>query len=71
MKAAIFEKPGLENLKIMQDIEEPKITDHDVLIKVNLSGVNPIDHFTVSGVRASWQRTFNQELPYEPLFQIY
>jgi NADPH:quinone reductase-like Zn-dependent oxidoreductase len=52
MKAAIFEKPGLENLKIMQDIEEPKITDHDVLIKVNLSGVNPIDHFTVSGVRA-------------------
>ena len=52
MKAAIFEKPGLENLKIIQDIEEPKITDHDVLIKVNLSGVNPIDHFTVSGVRA-------------------
>jgi len=51
MKAAIFEKPGLENLKIMEDIEEPKITDHDVLIKVNLSGVNPIDHFTVSGVR--------------------
>jgi hypothetical protein len=32
MKAAIFEKPGLENLKIKQDIEEPKITDHDVLI---------------------------------------
>jgi hypothetical protein len=32
MKAAIFEKPGLENLKIKQDIEEPKITD--VLIKV-------------------------------------
>ncbi len=53
MKAAIFEKPGLENLKIIQDIEEPKITDHDVLIKVNLSGVNPIDHFTVSGARVT------------------
>ena len=51
MKAAIFEKPGLENLKIKQDIEEPKITDRDVLIKVKMSGVNPIDHFTVSGVR--------------------
>jgi NADPH:quinone reductase-like Zn-dependent oxidoreductase len=51
MKAAIFEKPGLENLKIMQDIEEPKITDHDVLIKVKMSGVNPIDHFAVSGSR--------------------
>ena len=51
MKAAIFEKPGLENLKIMEDIEEPKITDHDVLIKVKMSGVNPIDHFAVSGSR--------------------
>lgn len=51
MKAAIFEKPGLENLKIKQEIEEPKITDHEVLIKVRMSGVNPIDHFTVSGAR--------------------
>jgi hypothetical protein len=25
MKAAIFEKPGLENLRIKQDTEEPKI----------------------------------------------
>jgi len=32
MKAAIFEKPGLENLKIIQGIEEPKITDHDVAV---------------------------------------
>ena len=23
MKAAIFEKPGLENLKIMDDVQEP------------------------------------------------
>ena len=43
MKAAIFEKPGLENLKIQEDIEKPKITDHDVLIKVKATGVNPID----------------------------
>jgi NADPH:quinone reductase-like Zn-dependent oxidoreductase len=28
MKAAIFEKPGLENLKIQEDIEKPKITPH-------------------------------------------
>jgi D-arabinose 1-dehydrogenase-like Zn-dependent alcohol dehydrogenase len=46
-----IEKPGLENLKIMQDVEEPKITDHDVLIKVKMSGINPIDHFAVSGSR--------------------
>jgi NADPH:quinone reductase-like Zn-dependent oxidoreductase len=51
MKAAIFEKPGLENLKIMHDVEQPKITDHDVLIRVKAAGVNPIDHFVVSGTR--------------------
>ena len=51
MKAAIFEKPGLENLKIKHDVEQPKITDHDVLIRVKAAGVNPIDHFVVSGTR--------------------
>ena len=51
MKAAIFDEPGLENLRINQDIEEPKITDHDVLVKVKMTGVNPIDHFTISGAR--------------------
>jgi hypothetical protein len=30
MKAAIFEKPGLENSDVKQN-EEPKITDQDVL----------------------------------------
>ena len=49
MKAAIFEKPGLENLKIKHDVEQPKITDHDVLIRVKATGVNPIDHIVVSG----------------------
>lgn len=51
MKAAIFEKPGLENLKIKLDIEEPRITDHDVLVKVKMAGINPIDHFAISGAR--------------------
>jgi NADPH:quinone reductase-like Zn-dependent oxidoreductase len=51
MKAAIFDKPGLENLRVNQDIEEPEITDHDVLVKVKMTGVNPIDHLTISGVR--------------------
>ena len=51
MKAAIFEKPGLENLQIKHDVEQPKITDHDVLIRVKAAGVNPIDHFVVSGTR--------------------
>ena len=49
MKAAIFEKPGLENLKVVDNLEQPKISDHDVLIRVVLDGINPIDHFVVSG----------------------
>jgi NADPH:quinone reductase-like Zn-dependent oxidoreductase len=48
MKAAIFEKQGLENLKVIDDAEEPKINDHDVLIKVKVTGVNPLDHIVVS-----------------------
>ena len=51
MKAAIFEKPGLDNLKIEDNVEKPKLTDHDVLIRVKTVGVNPIDHFAVSGAR--------------------
>jgi NADPH:quinone reductase-like Zn-dependent oxidoreductase len=49
MKAAIFEKPGLENLRITDNAEWPKISDHDILIKVKMAGVNPIDSFVVSG----------------------
>jgi len=49
MRAAIFETPGLENLKVINNAEEPKIGDHDILIKVKVTGVNPIDHFVVSG----------------------
>jgi NADPH:quinone reductase-like Zn-dependent oxidoreductase len=45
MKAAIFEKPGLENLRVTDNAEQPKISDHDILIKVKLAGINPIDHF--------------------------
>jgi NADPH:quinone reductase-like Zn-dependent oxidoreductase len=44
-------KPGIENLKINDDVEQPTITDHDVLIRVKMAGVNPFDHITISGTR--------------------
>ena len=50
MKAAIFETPGLDNLKVIDNAEDPKINDHDILIKVKTAGVNPIDHLVVSGM---------------------
>jgi hypothetical protein len=34
MKASIFEKPGIENLQIRHNVEEPMLTDHDVLARV-------------------------------------
>ena len=49
MRAAIFEAPGLENLKVVDNAEEPRISDHDVLIKVKVAGINPIDHVVASG----------------------
>jgi NADPH:quinone reductase-like Zn-dependent oxidoreductase len=49
MKAAILEKPGLENLKVIDNVEKPRIDDHGILIKVKIAGINPIDHFVVSG----------------------
>ena len=50
MRAAIFERQGLDNLSIKEDVQQPTITDHDVLIKVKAAGVNPIDYFTVSNM---------------------
>jgi D-arabinose 1-dehydrogenase-like Zn-dependent alcohol dehydrogenase len=50
MKAAIFERQGIEYLNIKEDVQQPTITDHDILIKVKSAGVNPIDYFTVSNI---------------------
>src|SRR6185437_3964108 len=49
MRATIFEKPGLENLRVTDKAQRPKMSDHDILIKVKMAGVNPIDSFVVSG----------------------
>lgn len=50
MRAAIFEIQGLDNLNVKEDVQQPTITDHDVLIKVKSAGVNPIDYLTVSNI---------------------
>ncbi|MGC2381526.1 MAG: hypothetical protein WA631_00300, partial [Nitrososphaeraceae archaeon] len=43
-----------ENLRIKPDIGEPKLTDHEVLIKVKRCGVNPIDAMVTSGSWLNW-----------------
>jgi len=50
MRAAVFDKPGIENLKVTDNVEQPKLAGPDyVLIKVKVAGVNPIDNVVVSG----------------------
>ena len=50
MRAAVFERHGLDNLSVKEDVQQPTIRDYDVLIKVKAAGVNPIDYFTVSNM---------------------
>ncbi len=50
MKAAIFEKPGLDNLKVVDNAEFPNVQDHHILIKVHQCGINPIDFKIISGL---------------------
>jgi NADPH:quinone reductase-like Zn-dependent oxidoreductase len=67
MKAAIFEKPGLENLEI-KEYADPQLTDHEVLIRVKVAGINPIDYFVVSGKHGlnSISRLEAKPLPHIP-----
>jgi D-arabinose 1-dehydrogenase-like Zn-dependent alcohol dehydrogenase len=50
MRAAVFERQGLDNLNVKEDVQQPTITEYDVLIKVKSAGVNPIDYLTVSNI---------------------
>jgi NADPH:quinone reductase-like Zn-dependent oxidoreductase len=50
MRAAVFDKHGIENLRVRDNVEKPKLVNpDDVLIKVKVAGVNPIDNTVVAG----------------------
>jgi hypothetical protein len=54
MNAAIFENPSLENLKVVDKAQEPRINDHDIMRKCVMNnsvvaGINPIDHLIIFG----------------------
>lgn len=34
---------------VIDNFEKPRVGDYDVLIKVEMTGINPIDHVVVSG----------------------
>jgi len=52
MKALSFEKQGLENLEL-RDVDEPKLRSSDVLVRVKMAGVNPVDYFAATTLRVT------------------
>lgn len=52
MKALVFDKPGIENLK-MADVSPPAPGRGQVLIRVKMAGVNPIDALVVTVIPAN------------------
>lgn len=48
----MFDEVGLDNLRL-SDLPAPEIEEEEVLVKVVMAGVNPIDYFVVSGARKS------------------
>ena len=49
MKALIFEKQGTENLRVA-DVEKPAPKEGEILIKVAMAGVNPIDNMIINAI---------------------
>ncbi len=50
MKAAILESYNKNgNDLVIKDIEIPKISDNEVLVKIKTAGVNPLDNMIVRG----------------------
>lgn len=52
MKALVFDENGLDNLEI-RDVDSPIIGKRDVLLRVEMAGVNPVDRYTVSSLKGS------------------
>jgi NADPH:quinone reductase-like Zn-dependent oxidoreductase len=62
VRTAIFEKRGFANFKIKDDVGNPKVLDYDVLIKVIVAAVNPIDYYVISGYKTIQQQKETDQL---------
>ena len=50
MKAIVHERYGPPELLELRDVEQPKIGDEQVLVRVHASSVNPVDWYGVAGL---------------------
>ncbi|EQD79342.1 Alcohol dehydrogenase GroES domain protein, partial [mine drainage metagenome] len=46
--ARMHDSGGIENLRI-EDIEEPEMVDEEILVKIRLAGLNPLDYNLIHG----------------------
>ncbi|BBD73685.1 alcohol dehydrogenase [Sulfodiicoccus acidiphilus] len=58
MKALQFDSPGLDKLRVV-DLPKPKPEAHEVLLRVEMAGVNPVDYSVVTG-------NFAKPMPHVP-----
>jgi NADPH:quinone reductase-like Zn-dependent oxidoreductase len=63
MKAFIVDKYGKDSRLRAGQLPEPEIGDHDVLVRILASGVNPLDAKIMAG-------EFKLVLPYKPPFVL-
>jgi NADPH:quinone reductase-like Zn-dependent oxidoreductase len=49
VKAIIYERYGTPDVLELREIEKPAIEDHQVLVRVHASSVNPVEWYSVSG----------------------
>ncbi|MPC41593.1 Quinone oxidoreductase [Portunus trituberculatus] len=62
MRAVVVrEFGGVKKMKVEADMPAPSVQDHEVLIKIHASGINPVDTYIREGMYASLP-----ELPYVP-----
>lgn len=62
MRAVVVrEFGGVKKMKVETDMSAPSVGDHEVLIKMHVSGINPVDTYIREGMYASLP-----ELPYVP-----
>jgi NADPH:quinone reductase-like Zn-dependent oxidoreductase len=51
MKALVYDKYGSPDVLELREIDKPVVTDDDVLVRVHVCSVNPLDWHTLTRAR--------------------
>jgi NADPH:quinone reductase-like Zn-dependent oxidoreductase len=53
MKAIVYERYGPPDVLELREVEKPAIEDHQVLVRVHASSVNPVEWYSVTGLHVA------------------